>query len=155
MVKVENRYILSEGDKSLSLCFVDELSNEKTNVDAIIYTNDKETSLRNLIHVCNIDGIIHFKFRDLYDVFHDSGKWYYSEHSYNVNEINKSSLYTSYENMKACFVVFKVGRNVGLNNTDDILENIRKSREQIEIAFGCIIDETFEPDRIDMFVYRR
>lgn len=29
MVKVENRYILSEGDKSLSLCFVDELSNEK------------------------------------------------------------------------------------------------------------------------------
>ena len=35
-----------------------------------------------------------------------------------------------------------------------LLENIKQGREEVDITFGCILDETIEPDRIDLFVYK-
>lgn len=155
MVTIKNKYVLKEYDKILTLSIVDELCNESDDVDVIIYTDNKDTCLKMLVDVCNIDGIIPISFIDLCDVFHNSGKWYYKEYTCTLNEINNSNLYTNYDNIKACFIVFKIGKNIDLHNLEDILENIRQNREEVEITFGCILDETFESDRIDMFIYKR
>ena len=154
MVTIENNYILSEYDKKLSFIITNELKDEVYESDAVICTNTQNNEcLELLADVCNNDVIIPINFKDLYGVFHDSGNWYYKEYTCTVDDINNNDLYVDYDNIKASFIVFKIGKSINLNNLEDILENIKQGREKVEVTFSCIFDETFEPYRIDMYVY--
>ncbi len=155
MVIIEKKYILSENDKSLSFVVTNELEEEVYDVDAVIYTDaQNDVCLKMLADVCNIDGIIPINFKNLYGVFHNSGKWYFNEYTCTLDHINNSDLYTDYNNIKACFIVFKMCKKIDGYILEDILENIKQGREEVDITFGCILDETIEPDRIDLFVYK-
>lgn len=158
MVTIKNNYVLSEEDKKIIFSVDTDNSERQPYEDAVIKINkdiDPYKCIEMLEIICNTIGAVTIGFRDIYELFHDSGTWNYEEYSLEKKYIPNLDLYSYYKNKKEIFVIIIGGEGIDLYNIEDILENIRNSREDIGITFGCLKNEEFKPEEINLYIYSK